>query len=293
MKLNGPRSILLAVVCLGACSGLTACTATSSKEPVNQRRAQTLAQRMLASVVMPASSQRLETPPPAALDEAGQKLAASSAVDLHSLWKVSMSAARFNKFAISHRPAATTLAGTSTGGSGDPGPNGLDWAYRHPPGGIGTASLVYSFAPLGSRSTAVRIDTDVIWLPPRTAATQVPTSDRSATISLQSLAPAVGNRSLTLAQGDPLSALIHLVNNLKTAPSGEAMGCAMSTTSISLTFSARAGGPASATASQTIGCVDLGLRVGRHEILLEQAPLVTMELSLLHLSNADLYGPGS
>jgi hypothetical protein len=139
----------------------------------------------------------------------------------------------------------------------------------------------------------VRIETDVIWLPSRTAATLVLTSDRSATISLQSLAPAVGNRSLTLAHGDQLSALIELVNNLKTAPSGGPVGCAMSTTSISLTFSARAGGAANATASQTIGCVNLGLRVGRHEILLEQAPLVTMELSLLHLTNADLYGPGS
>lgn len=185
------------------------------------------------------------------------------------------------------------MVGTSTGTFGSQVVDGLEWAYAHPPKGIRQAWLVYSLLALSPRSSAVRIDTQVVWLPARTTATRVPASDRSATISLQSLAPTVGKRSLTLGQGRQLSKLIRLVNGLRTvAPPGD-LSCAVSTTSVRLTFGTQAGGTANATTSQTIGCADMWLQVGRTHILLEQAPLVSMELALLHLTVAKLNGPGS
>ncbi|HVC21886.1 MAG TPA: hypothetical protein VNH82_00375 [Candidatus Dormibacteraeota bacterium] len=67
----------------------------------------------------------------------------------------------------------------------------------------------------------------------------------------------------------------------------------MSTTSVRLTFRTEVGATANAATSQTIGCADMWLQVGPTRILLEQAHLVSMELALLHLTVAELNGPGS
>ncbi|MGC1185143.1 MAG: hypothetical protein WBA31_08345 [Candidatus Dormiibacterota bacterium] len=185
------------------------------------------------------------------------------------------------------------MAGTSTEIYGSQVVDGLEWSYAHPPKGISQAWVVYSLLALGPRNSAVRIDTQVVWLPSRTTATRVPASDRSATISLQSLAPNVGERSLTLGPGRQLSKLIRRINGLRTvAPPGE-LSCALSTTSVQLTFSTQVGPTANAATSQTIGCADTWLRVGRTHILLEQGPLVSMELALLQLTAGELNGPGS
>ena len=271
---------------------LTGC-GTSATEPVNQKAAQALAQRLLGSVVLPASSRRLGRAPAPGLNRVPQKIDATTSVDRHSIWRVPLSEQALASFLQSHRPPGTSLVGTSSWVSRSESVDGLDWGYVHPPKGVSEAWLVDSLLALSPRSSAVRIDTQVVWLPVRTAASRVPLSDRSATISAQSLAPAVGKRSLTLSQGRQLSALIRLVNGLRTVAPPGTISCAMSTTSVRLTFRTEVGATANAATSQTIGCADMWLQVGPTRILLEQAHLVSMELALLHLTVAELNGPGS
>lgn len=123
--------------------------------------------------------------------------------------------------------------------------------------------------------------------------TLVPSSDRSATIALESLAPAVGRRSLVLTRGPQLTSLIRLLNRLETVPPPGPGSCDLSTTSVKLTFRRREGMPENAVANQEIGCSDFKLQVGSGQLLLKLAPLASRELSLLQLTMADLHGPGS
>jgi hypothetical protein len=123
--------------------------------------------------------------------------------------------------------------------------------------------------------------------------TLVPSSDRSATISLNSLAPAVGKRSLTLSSGSQLTSLIKLVNRLGAVPPPGPVSCDLSTTSVKLSFRRREGLPENAEAKQEIGCSDFKLKIGSGDLLMKVGPLVAKELSLLHLTRAELDGPGS
>lgn len=123
--------------------------------------------------------------------------------------------------------------------------------------------------------------------------TLVPSSDHSATISLNSLAPAVGRRSLTLSTGPQLTSLIKLVNRLGAVPPPGPVSCDLSTTSVKLSFSHRQGMPENAEANQEIGCSDFKLEIGSGDLLMKLRPLAARELFLLHLTRAELSGPGS
>jgi hypothetical protein len=167
------------------------------------------------------------------------------------------------------------------------------WIDLRPPRGVETDVLEYSLYQLGAHRTGLRLDSQVIWLPPRTSDTLVPSSDRRATISLNSFATAVGTRSLRLRPGTRLRRLIELLNRLATVPPDSyALGCDDVISSYAISFHADTRSPANAEVSGQIGCPQLNLRVGGHHIQLIQAALVSEILALLHLTAAELNGPG-
>jgi hypothetical protein len=117
-----------------------------------------------------------------------------------------------------------------------------------------------------------------LWLtacgtPVRTSSTQVPSADRVAVISLDSLAPRVGRRSLTIHPGPQLNSLIQFVNRIGTITPPGPLSCGMSTTWVKLIFRARPGEPENAAAEQQVGCLDFKLKVGSAQILLKLDPL--------------------
>jgi hypothetical protein len=284
---------------------LTASTsALAGKRPaivqVNRAIAQALAQRLISSVVLPNGEgltgppEELVQSPALMLDRPFSEIASGNLIDLHEFWRLEVPSADFATFARAHVPAGTSLFSSGQlGGPGSDHEQELDWSYQHPSAAVGTAWLEYSFVRLGAEATGLRLDTLVVWLPPRTEATLVPSSDLAATISLDSLAPSVGSRSLSLGAGRQLSLLIQLVDRLRTVAGASVGGCVMVTTSFTITFSSDAGSPASAKAIAQIGCYEFNLKIGDHQILLWQPPLDALVLSLFHLTRAQLSGLAS
>ena len=124
----------LLVGCVGGSLWLTGC-GTSATEPANQKAAQALAQRLLGSVVLPASSRRLGRAPAPGLDRVPQKIDATTSVDRHSIWRVPLSEQALASFLQSHRPPGTSLVGTSSWVSRSESVDGLVLGLRPPPKG--------------------------------------------------------------------------------------------------------------------------------------------------------------
>lgn len=293
LRSRRPRLRALAVALLGLSLSTVTAAAALRIESSNKVGAMALAEELLASPRLPTPTTEVGSAPSPLLRQPFQLIDAETEAELHSFWILALPLPAFQTYVKSHPPSGVTQDGSGSGTSGGSSEHEITWAPRRPPSGISTAQLLYTFTALGRGRTGLRVDAEVVWLPERTAATLIPTTDRSATISLTSLAPRVGRRSLTLGPGRELRSLISLVNRLPTIPPPGPLSCALVTTSAKLSFRPRARALSNAGSTQEIGCASTRLRVGSREILLAQGRLVSWELEHLHLVSADLYGSGS
>jgi hypothetical protein len=268
-----------------------------SRAETNREVATTLARQLLAAAILPlgtgeSGASRQALSPALELDHPMESLGSGDLIDVHQFWVINVPAEGFVTFALANPPHGTKLTEGQHGSTDDTLEQNLWWTDQSPPKGVETAVLEYSLYPLGPETTGLRLDSQVIWLPIRTRETLVPSSDRLATISLDSLASAVGIRSRHLGSGARLSKLVELVNRLPTEPpNAVAFGCEALTTAYDISFRAKPGSPSNAEVKGQIGCVQLTLREGGHQIQLKQAALVSEILALLDLTQAELDGP--
>jgi hypothetical protein len=214
---SGTAKRLATAATLAACLGVAACgspvappASRSTLRPVHisadsvQRgppagsRAEPheLETELLARLRMPAAARRL--PPNAAPPSVEPSLwgGAAAALDVHELFELPQPVTTTAAFLSAHVPSGLYL---SVGGSGTglTGPVGTEVAYtdlayepQSVPDGIYAAQLVLTITAGASGGSLVRVDAQVIWYPPRSAAEYIdPRRYHALTVSVTALNP--------------------------------------------------------------------------------------------------------
>jgi hypothetical protein len=126
------------------------------------------------------------------------------------------------------------------------------------PGVLTARALVVEVTGAGSGQTAIRVDAQVSWQPPRPASERVPSAARVVTITqLLSLGPRAGRppAAVTITDLVVVRRLAALVDSLRLSTIGSGAPCPGSPGGgIRLTFLALAGGPPLAVAQGPAAC---------------------------------------
>ncbi len=209
-------------------------------------------------------------------------------IDLHLRYLVPIPEAGFQRAVARHAPPGTALvmSGTSSG-PGLPDVSSLYFSPRRLPVFAEDAQLAYAFYSGSAGTTWVRLDSEVVWRPDRTAATLVPWGSRwvaiRAVVTTQPSQLRPGR--VALGPGPALRRLIRTVNSEPAMAPG-LVGCASVTEEITASFypSSQLAQP-SAVATLYVGCAGYSLRTRTGTVLLQSSPS-TEELTRL------LRGPG-
>jgi len=96
---------------------------------------------------------------------------AAAALDVHALFELPESMAATAAFLSAHVPTGMSLSVTGQG-TGSAGQTTAEVAYapQSVPAGVYAAQLVLTIAPGGAGGSVLRVDGQVIWYPPRSAA---------------------------------------------------------------------------------------------------------------------------
>jgi hypothetical protein len=202
MKRRNPRlavtyigATLAALACLYGCAevpyGATeapnavrhANTATDGHSSVtapagSQAAAAAAAHQVLSGLVVPAGARLLpERPAPAGLSAPAEALSAGRSVDVYRLYRVPLPAEAAAAFLRSHLPAGLVAGGAGQPGAGQPGTVDsasatlvVSAAPRRLPAGIYAMEFVDTIVRVGSGSSLLRADVQVIWYPARSGA---------------------------------------------------------------------------------------------------------------------------
>jgi hypothetical protein len=199
---------------------------------------------MLARLVLPPGSRPIsarQVPP------RGEVIASGSLVDLNSFFSIPTSVLVAADFVRLHTPTGflpneSGLDSTSTQ-SGAFYPV-VSFNLRSAPTGIASDSmLVVSFAKGPHGSTVARIDAEVIWYPPRTAAEYIrPGAISSARITAIFVSPNTHRFSKVIRSRHAIARLAALLNGLRAAEKGDWV-CGTSTSEYHLTFIGKGGKP--------------------------------------------------
>jgi hypothetical protein len=132
---------------------------------------------------------------------------------------------------------------------------------------LNARDLVVEVAGVGNGQTAIRVDAQVSWQPPRPASERVPPAARVVTITqLPSLDPRAGRppAPVTITDLAVVRRLGALVDSLQLSTIGPGALCplAVGVGGIRLTFLAKAGGPPLAVAQGPAACGTVQFSVG-------------------------------
>jgi hypothetical protein len=241
-------------------AALTACAAAGPPPTPGQapkQRAEADAAAILTSFVVPPGGRRLARPPklPGDLLASPESiLVSTSAVDKVTFWE-----APGQPRAVLAWEQARLLP-RFTLGDADFGPPAWDRGYElAPAGGLTDRQLVVEVASVGGGQTAIRVDAQVGWQPPRQRSEVVPSAARYVTITelpgltVKRHVPA----PVTIADPAKVRRLAALINGfpLSTFPAGAPCPARLGD-GLRLTFRAKAGGAALATALTGQACAD-------------------------------------
>jgi hypothetical protein len=226
-----------------------------------QQRAVTDAAAILASFVPPPGARRLPSAPDAdggTLKSASSVPGASTLVDDVSWWRVPGRPEAVLAWEQGRLPRRFVPAGTGYGYTGGTRSSWSD-TFSLPPvaGVLNTRDLVVEAVSAGDGQTAIRVDAQVAWQPPRPAAERVPSAARVVTITeLPSLLPGRGRppAPVTITDVTVVRRIAALADSLPVSTLRFASCPAMLGGGIQLTFRARPGGPVLAVASSAGSC---------------------------------------
>jgi hypothetical protein len=203
---------------------------TPDTEQARTTEAAYIANSLLDLVTLPVGATHVSTPPAPALTAAPESEMTKRMAVAHTFYTVRGTIDSVMTFVQTHLPAGFTSNG---GGSGGPPPMAYVNLY-------GTATLAFQAPWLTVSATqdggliGVRVDSQVIWLPVRTAAEFIPTTVQGATLVATGDSQDATNKTLNLSAKDA-RALAATINALPTATDA-AHGCPGISSAITVTF---------------------------------------------------------
>ena len=286
---------LALALAVSACGTMRAGTAGNGQAPASSRpatpslaqqeqRARTDAAAILASFTPPPGAVRLSRPPGqvgGVLDHAEGYPGVDHLVDDGAWWRVPGTPLGVLGYVKGHLPARFKLGWMSWGaippadlphgrGAPSPPPNpyqraGYEFDVQSGLPPLESAQLLVDAARSASGQTYIRVDAQLAWTPARSPAERVPAAAKVIVITAQPdmNAPHDIPAPVTVTEPAKVAKIIALLDGLTIDSSGT-HGCpALSGRGISLAFLARSGGPALATAAETIpGCYGVSLTIG-------------------------------
>jgi hypothetical protein len=247
--------VLLQAACVAMAAGCgVAHTATGPvASPGPRERAVAAAAAMLRAFAVPPGARRLGQAPDA-LKVPITTVVSTTVVDDVSFWRAPGQPQAVLAWEQAHLPRRFTP------GDADFGPPSWDrmFSLAPVPGVLNTRDLVVEVTGAGDGQTAIRVDAQVSWQPPRPAAERVPAAARVVTITqLPSLDPRARRppAPVTITSLPVVRRLAALVGSLQLSTIGPAASCpAAFGGGIRLTFRAKAGGPPLAAAQGPAPC---------------------------------------
>ena len=224
-----------------------------SVSPTPWERAVADAAAILKAFAVPPGARRLQQAP-GALTVPITTVVSTTLVDDVSWWRAPGQPQAVLAWEQAHLPRRFTP------GDADFGPPSWDRTFSLPPvpGVLNARDLVVEVTGTGNGQTAIRVDAQVSWQPPRQASERVPPAARVVTITqLPSLGPHARHPSapVTITGLAVVRRLAALVDNLQLSTIGPGAPCPASLGGgIRLTFLARAGGPPLAVAQGPAAC---------------------------------------
>jgi hypothetical protein len=247
---------------MAACAGLAVagCAATNTTtgpvtavSPRPRERAVADAAAILRAFAVPPGAQRLRKAPDA-LKVPITTVVSTSLVDNVSFWRAPGQPQAVLAWEQAHLPRRFTP------GDEDFGPPSWDRTFSLPPvpGVLTSRDLVVEVTGAGNGQTAIRVDAQVSWQPPRPASERVPAAARVVTITqLPSLGPHARRPPAPVRITGPaiVRRLAVLVDSLQLSTIGPAAPCPGSLGGgIRLTFRGKGGGPPLAVAQGPAAC---------------------------------------
>jgi hypothetical protein len=238
----------------------TAASPTAASLTPRERAVADAAAILTAFVVSP-GAQRLQKAPDV-LKAPSSTLISTTLVDDVSFWRVRGRAQAVLAWEQAHLPCRFTP------GDADFGPPLWDRTFSLSPipGVLNARDLVVEVVGVGKGQTAIRVDAQVSWQPPRPASERVPSAACVVTITqLPSLDPHARRppAPVTITDLAVVRRLAALVDNLQLSTIGPAASCpAPLDGGIRLTFLARAGGLPLAVAQGPAACGTVQFSVG-------------------------------
>jgi hypothetical protein len=259
--------------------------ATAAPGPSASQRADADAAAILASFPRPQGARRLTDPPAAAygvLAETPTAYPGPYIADRTSWWQVPGQPGRVLGWVRAHLPSRFMFSDAWSGGTGGTVYEWGDDFWLPPvPGVLDSRMLVVSVVNAGGGQTAIRVDGQVAWQPPKSAGELVPPAARMVTVTkVRGSLPGPLPAPVTITNVTRARWIAGLVNGLPFQ--GVPKVCALhSPGALHLTFRARSGGPALAVFTGELwGCYGL-LTVGgetRPAILNDGDTFVTHEM---------------
>jgi hypothetical protein len=249
-------TLLMAACAAMAVAGCAATHTTGSVTAVSaapRERAVADAAAILKAFAVPPGAQRLQRAPDA-LKAPITTLVSTTLVDNVSFWRAPGRPQAVLAWEQAHLPRRLTP------GDEDFGPPSWDrtFSLSPVPGVLNARDLVVEVTGVGNGQTAIRVDAQVSWQPPRPASERVPPAARVVTITqLASLGPHARRppAPVTITDLAVVRRLAALVGNLQLSTIGPGAPCPASLGGgIRLTFRARAGGPPLAVAQGPAAC---------------------------------------
>jgi hypothetical protein len=221
--------------------------------PTPRERAVADTAAILKAFAVPPGARRLQQAPDA-LKAPITVLVSITLVDDVSFWQTPGQPRAVLAWEQAHLPRRFTP------GDEDFGPPSWDrtFSLSQVPGVLNARDLVVEVTAVGNGQTAIRVDAQVSWQPPRPASERVPAATRVVTITqLPSLDPHAGQPPPPVMITDlaVVRRLAALVDDLQLSTIGPGAPCPASLGGgIRLTFLARAGGPPLAVAQGPAAC---------------------------------------
>ena len=258
MRLAMRRTTLLvaawAVMAVAGCAATGPVTTASrtTGSPTGRERAAAEAAAMLRAFVVPPGGQRLAKAPDI-LKDPSSTLVSTALVDDVSFWRAPGEPRAVLAWEQAH------LSRRFTPEDAVFGPPSWDrtFSLSPVPGVLNARDLVVEVTAAGHGQTAIRVDAQVSWQPPRPTLERVPAAARVVTITqLPSVGPHVMRppAPATITDLAVVRRLAALVDGLQLSTLGSAVSCPPVFGGIQLTFRARAGGPPLAVAQGPAAC---------------------------------------
>ena len=259
-------------------------TATASAQTPAQRAAADAA-GLLAAFPVPPGAVRTGALPVSWLSQSPERDDGPDVVTQTGWWRVAGQPVTVLGWIKAHMASGFSL---ELSGSGEPGPRiVIEPASPHPGANqhgvklwfdqftkppvenvLSARWLVVSVAAYGTGQTAIRVDSEVAWVPGKSVAERIP-----AAATVVTVAPMLGNRPIsaddvpvTITDPAKVAKIVSVVNALPLFHQGRMM-CPMDRgPSMRLTFRATATGPALAVVTAaTTGCGTVGVTISGHQ----------------------------